>query len=214
MNSSDVIAAGTPRLVLASTSVYRRQLLERLGLPFATSRPEVDESARAGEDAQALTGRLARAKAEAVALQHPGSIIIGSDQLATCGGRMLGKPGSEERAVEQLRSLSGARVIFNTAVHVMHSGTSRARLVEGQQETGLAETHMDTTTVYFRLLSDEEIQRYVARERPLDCAGGFKAEALGISLFERIESQDPTGLIGLPLIWLAGALRRQGFALP
>ena len=125
---------------------------------------------------------------------------------------MLGKPGSEERAVEQLRSLSGAHVTFNTAVHVMRSGTPRKRPV--QEQRFLAETHMDTTTVYFRPLNDEEIQRYVARERPLNCAGGFKAEALGISLFERIESQDPTGLIGLPLIWLAGALRRQGFALP
>jgi len=214
LNPHDDPASGTPRLVLASTSIYRRQLLERLGLPFTTSRPDVDESARPGEDAQMLTRRLARAKAETVAQGQPGSIIIGSDQLATCGGRMLGKPGSEGCAVEQLRSLSGARVTFHTAVHVMHSGTPRTQPVRGPQEICLAETHMDTTTVYFRQLSDEEIQRYVARERPLDCAGGFKAEALGISLFERIESQDPTGLVGLPLIWLAAALRRQGFALP
>lgn len=205
---------GAPCLILASTSVYRRQLLERLGLRFATSRPEVDESARPGEDAQTLTGRLAQAKAEAVAQRHSDSVIVGSDQLATCDGRMLGKPGTEARAVEQLRSLSGARVTFYTAVHVMHSGTPQTRSAQERQQPARAESHMDTTTVHFRSLSDEEIRRYVAREQPLDCAGGFKAEGLGISLFERIESQDPTGLIGLPLIWLAGALRRQGFTLP
>ncbi|AMN47275.1 septum formation inhibitor Maf [Steroidobacter denitrificans] len=201
-------------MILASTSPYRRQLLERLGLPFATRRPDVDESARPGEDAATLTGRLAQAKAEAVAQRQPDSIVVGSDQLATCAGRILGKPGSEGRAIEQLRSLSGTRVIFHTAVHVMHSGSPREQPAQGQWRAGPAETHMDTTIVHFRSLSDEEIRRYVAREHPLDCAGGFKAEGLGISLFERIESQDPTGLIGLPLIWLAGALRRQGFILP
>lgn len=209
----------TPPLVLASTSSYRRQLLERLGLPFLTSRPDVDETARDGEDAQALSGRLAQAKAAAVAPMHPGGIIIGADQLASCAGRLLGKPGSPERAIAQLRSLSGARVIFSTAVHVMRAAAPQVPPAQAARRgnpaaAGPAETYLDTTTVYFRILDDAEIQRYIAHERPLDCAGSFKAEGLGISLFERIESQDPTALIGLPLIWLAGALRRQGFALP
>jgi septum formation protein len=194
---------GTPlRLVLASTSSYRRQLLERLGIPFTVAASNVDESPLPGESAVDLVHRLARTKADAVAQRHPRSLIIGSDQLALCGRDVLGKPGSGERAIAQLKSLSGQRVVFNTAVHVINS------------ETGGNEGHVDVTTVHFRALSDDEIKRYVARDKPYDCAGGFKVEALGVTLFTRIESQDPTGLVGLPLIWLAASLRRHGFTLP
>lgn len=190
------------RLVLASTSQYRRQLLERLGLPFTVAGPNVDESPLPGESAIDLVHRLARSKADAIAQRHPKSLIIGSDQLALCGRDVLGKPGSGDRAIAQLKSLSGHRVTFNTAVHVINS------------DTGANEGHVDVTTVHFRQLTDDEIKRYVARDKPYDCAGGFKVEALGISLFSRIESTDPTGLVGLPLIWLAAALRRHGFTLP
>jgi septum formation protein len=190
------------RLVLGSTSQYRRQLLERLGLPFTTAASHVDETPLPGESPIDLVHRLARSKAEAVAARHRNSLIIGSDQLAVCGRELLGKPGSGERAVAQLKSLSGQRVTFNTAVHIVNS------------DTGANEGHVDVTTVQFRQLTDAEIERYVARDRPYDCAGGFKVEALGVALFTRVESQDPTGLVGLPLIWLSGALRRHGFTLP
>jgi septum formation protein len=190
------------RLVLASTSTYRRQLLDRFGLPFTVAGPNVDESPLPAESAVDLVRRLARSKAEAVAQRHTKSLVIGSDQLALCGRDVLGKPGSGERAIAQLKSLNGQRVTFNTAVHVVDS------------DSGANEGHLDVTTVHFRKLSDEEIRRYVARDKPYDCAGGFKAEALGLTLFERVDSQDPTALIGLPLIWLAAALRRHGFTLP
>ena len=190
------------RLVLASTSSYRRQLLDRFGLPFTVAGPNVDESPLPGESAVDLVRRLARSKAEAVAQRHTKSLVIGSDQLALCGRDVLGKPGSGERAIAQLKSLSGHRVTFNTAVHIVDS------------DSGANEGHLDVTTVHFRKLTDEEIRRYVARDKPYDCAGGFKAEALGLTLFDRVDSQDPTALIGLPLIWLAGALRRHGFTLP
>lgn len=190
------------RLVLGSTSAYRRQLLERLGIPFTVAASHVDEEPLPGESAVDLVNRLARAKAEAVASRHPKSLVIGSDQLAVCGRDILGKPGSGERAIAQLKSLSGQRVTFHTAVHVIHS------------DSASNEGHVDLTTVHFRQLSDDEIKRYVARDKPYDCAGGFKVEALGVALFNRVESQDPTALVGLPLIWLAAALRRNGFELP
>lgn len=193
---------GARHLVLGSTSPYRRQLLERFALPFTVAAPHVDESPLPGELAIDLVQRLARMKADAVARRHTDSLVIGSDQLALCGRDVLGKPGSGERAIAQLKSLSGQRVTFNTAVHVIDTNT------------GSNESHMDVTTVHFRTLSEDEIRRYVARDKPYDCSGGFKVEALGVALFERVESQDPTGLIGLPLIWLAGALRRHGFMLP
>ena len=191
-----------PRLVLASTSQYRRQLLERFGVRFTVAAPHVDESPLPGESPIDLVARLARAKAEAVAQRHRDSIVVGSDQVALYGREIIGKPGNPERCIEQLKSFSGHRVAFHTAVHVFHS------------DSGSNEGHVDHTTVHFRKLSHEEIERYVARERPVNSAGGFKIEALGISLFDRVESQDPTALIGLPLIWLSGALRRAGFHLP
>jgi septum formation protein len=201
-SATQAISSTGLRLVLASTSAYRRQLLERFGIAFTVAGSNVDESPLPGESAVDLVQRLARAKAEAVAHRHTGSLVIGSDQLALCGRDVLGKPGSGERAIAQLRSLSGQRVTFHTAVHVVNS------------DSGTNEGHVDVTTVHFRQLTDDEIKRYVAHDKPYDCAGGFKVEALGVSLFTRVESQDPTGLIGLPLIWLAGALRRSGFTLP
>jgi septum formation protein len=190
------------RLVLGSTSLYRKQLLERLGIPFTVAASNVDEEPLPGETPLDLVNRLARAKADAVAKRQTKALVIGSDQLAVCGREVLGKPGSGDRAIAQLKALSGQRVVFHTAVHLVDSST------------GGNEGHCDTTTVHFRELTDNEIRRYVARDKPYDCAGGFKVEALGIGLFTRIESSDPTALVGLPLIWLAGALRRHGFQVP
>jgi septum formation protein len=137
-----------------------------------------------------------------VAHRHRDSVVIGSDQVALFGREIIGKPGNPENSIAQLKSFSGQRLAFHTAVHVVHS------------DSGANEGHVDLTTVHFRKLGLEEIERYVARERPVNCAGAFKAEAQGISLFERIDSQDPTALIGLPLIWLSAALRRAGFQIP
>ena len=190
------------RLVLASTSIYRRQLLERFRLPFTVHSPGIDESLLPNEDAISLVHRLARSKAEAVALRYPESVIVGSDQVAIRGATILGKPGSAEAAISQLKAASGAQILFQTAVHVIDPQHQRH------------EAHVDTTVVKFRNLADDEIIRYVEAEKPLDCAGAFKAEALGITLFERIDSHDPTALTGLPLIWLSSALRRAGFQLP
>jgi septum formation protein len=191
-------------LVLASGSPYRRKLLDRLGIPFNYESPDVPEDRRSGEEPGELSTRLAQLKATAIAASYPGSIVIGSDQVAVRDGEVLGKPGTASEAVAQLSASSGRAVEFLTGVCVL-GGEKRA------DEPFL---HVDITRVAFRRLSDEEVRRYVERERPLDCAGSFKAEALGISLFERIDSNDPTGLIGLPLIWLAGVLRHLGFGIP
>lgn len=193
-------APAPPRLILASTSAYRRDLLGRLGQPFSCEAPGVDEAHRPGEAPLDLAVRLARLKAEAVAARHPGAIVVGSDQVAVLGDRVLGKPGTVERCVAQLEASSGREVEFLTAVHVVHGAA--------------AESHVDRTVVRFRTLDRAEILRYVEADRPLDCAGGFKAESLGIALFEAIESRDPTGLTGLPLAWLSGALRRAGIPVP
>ena len=192
--------SGPVALVLASTSPYRRGLLARLGLPFATARPEVDETPQADETPAALALRLAVAKARAVAALHPGALVIGSDQVADFGGRPLGKPGGRRAAIAQLAAMSGRVVAFRTAVAVVHGD-------------GVA-TAMDTTHVRFRPLADAEIARYVDAEQPFDCAGSFKSEGLGITLFESIEAIDPTALVGLPLIATARLLREQGLALP
>jgi len=195
-------SGGGSRLVLASTSKYRRALLERLAVPFQVNGPLVDESQLANEEPIELVHRLARAKAQAVAERFPQGVIVGSDQVAVRGRVVLGKPLTAERCIEQLKDASGQRVVFYTGVHVIDAKNRRH------------EAHVDTTTVTFRTLTDAEIRRYVEKENPLDCAGGFKVESLGISLFERVDSQDPTALTGLPLIWLSGALRRAGFDLP
>jgi septum formation protein len=189
-------------LVLASTSPYRRELLERLRIPFETARPDVDEGPLPGETPAALAERLAMEKGRAVARRKPQSWVIGADQVAEIDGLVLGKPGSFERAADQLAAASGRRVAFHTAVCLVRE--TPAKVVR----------FVDRTDVLFRALSAQEIERYLHAEQPYDCAGSFKCEGLGIALFDAIESRDPTALIGLPLIGLAKALRQVGFVLP
>jgi len=189
-------------LILASTSPYRRALLGRLGVPFECVAPETAEARIDEEPPEELVRRLARLKAEAVAARYPKAVVIGSDQVAVRGKEILGKPGTPERCRAQLAASSGRKLTFLTAVHIIDGAEHRE------------ESHVDGTVVTFRELAPAEIDRYIAADQPLDCAGGFKAESLGIGLFERIESEDPTGLTGLPLIWVCGALRRAGFSVP
>jgi len=191
-----------PELILASTSRYRRALLERLGVFFTAVPPETPEDALPGELPPDRALRLAIAKAQAVAAVRPDAVVIGSDQVAAVGSNVLDKPGNAARCRAQLATASGSSARFHTACAVI------------APRAGIRMVHIDTTTVFFRSLTEQEIERYVERERPFDCAGGFRAEGLGIALFESIESRDPTALIGLPLIWLACALRRAGFQLP
>ncbi len=192
----------TRALILASTSRYRAQLLNRLGIEYSARNPAVDESARVGESPRARALRLADAKAEVLAVQFPAAVVIGGDQVPAVNTTMLDKPGNAVNCREQLKLLSASTAEFYTACTV--------RCVE----TGLRVSHVDTTAVKLRPLSDAEIDRYIEREKPFDCAGGFKAEALGITLFERIDSEDPTAIVGLPLIWLSGALRTAGYKAP
>jgi 7-methyl-GTP pyrophosphatase len=189
-------------LILASTSAYRRQLLSRLAVSFETHAPGVEEAYVERESPADRALRLALEKARAVLRAYPEAVVIGADQVATCGDQVLDKPGSAARARTQLETLSGRTAQFHTACAVLGA------------ERRLQLAHLDTTTVAFRHLSPAEIDRYVALERPFDCAGAFRAESLGISLLEFIDSRDPTALIGLPLIWLAAALREAGFRLP
>lgn len=189
------------RLILASTSPYRRELLSRFRLPFETVRPEVDESPGHGESPAFLAERLAAAKAGAIARREPGAFVIGSDQVAELDGHPLGKPGGRDAALAQLGAMSGRDVHFHTAVCVQRAGDP-------------PRVAMDTTVVKFRVLAFADIERYVDAEEPFDCAGSFKSEGLGIALFEAIESSDPTALIGLPLIATARLLREAGFVLP
>ena len=188
-------------LVLASTSRYRRELLQRLGLPFETERPDVDESPLAGESPAATAARLARAKAGTVAARRPGAWVIGSDQVADLDGRPLGKAGGRDAALEQLLACSGRRVVFRTALCLLRDDAPPKEAV-------------DHTEVVFRALGRDDILRYLDAEQPYDCAGSFKCEGLGISLFDAIESLDPTALVGLPLIATARLLRTAGYALP
>ncbi|WP_242108142.1 Maf family protein [Luteimonas aquatica] len=189
------------RLILASTSPYRQALLARLQLPFETARPEADETPLPGEPPMEMVVRLAETKAAAVAAQALDAWVIGSDQTAELDGDPLGKPGDRERAIAQLEAMSGRTVAFHTAVAIArHDGPVLAA--------------RDTTLVHFRELAPGEIARYVDAERPLDCAGSFKSEGLGIALFAAIESRDPTALIGLPLIETARLLREAGYRLP
>ena len=191
-----------PQLLLASTSIYRRQLLDRLGLPYAVVAPAVDETQLHGELPPALAERLARAKADAVAALHPQAVVIGSDQVAERDGIALGKPGDHANAVAQLRAASGRSLLFHTAVCV--------RCIA----TGIALLHRDVTEVVFRKLDEDSIERYLRAEQPYDCAGSFKSEGLGIALFESIRNEDPSALIGLPMIALARMLRAAGFRVP
>ncbi len=188
----------TPRLILASSSAYRRGLLARLRIPFDVEAPRVDETAIDGESATDTARRLSRAKAQAVAVRHRDAIVIGSDQVAECAGRAFGKPGAHEAAVAQLRALRGRDVHFHSGICVVDA------MGDSIQE------RVVTTTVRFRDASDAEIERYLRIEQPYDCAGSAKAEGLGIALLERIESDDPTALIGLPLIALVSMLAAIG----
>jgi septum formation protein len=188
-------------VVLGSTSRYRRELLERLGIPFTVSAPGVDETPLPGETPQALARRLALAKARAVAAMHPDAVVIGSDQVADLAGQPLGKPGEHARAVQQLRQMRGQTVIFQTALAVVC-------LASGYEQVDLAEVR-----VVFRDLSDDEIEAYLQAEQPYDCAGSAKSEGLGIALLESIDNDDPTALIGLPLIRTARMLRQAGVKL-
>lgn len=192
----------TAQLILASTSRYRKALLEKLGKPFQCEAPEVDESPLPGESAEALVARLAHAKASAVARQHAQGLIIGSDQVCVCDGRILGKPGTVENAVAQLLAAQGKSVTFYTGLCVLDAATGRV------------EQLVEPFRVHFRQLDEAAIRRYVAAEQPLDCAGSFKCEGMGIVLFEQLEGRDPNALIGLPLIGLVELLGRHGLALP
>jgi septum formation protein len=199
MTSSDAThATSPPPLILGSTSRYRRELLERLQLPFEVHAPQVDETPRAGEPPENLARRLALAKARAVAARYPQALVIGSDQVADLEGEPLGKPGTHARAVEQLRRMRGRTVIFQTALSVVC-------LARGFEMSDLA-----AVKVRFRALSDAEIDTYLRREEPYDCAGSAKSEGLGIALLESIENDDPTALVGLPLIRTARMLRAAG----
>ena len=188
-------------LVLGSTSVYRRELLQRLRLPFEVARPEVDETPRPHEAPAALAQRLAMEKAQAVALQHPQAVVIGSDQVADLNGEPLGKPGTHERAVLQLQRMRGQTVVFQTAVAVVCL------------ESGFAQGALAQVMVRFRAYSDGAIESYLRAETPYDCAGSAKSEGLGIALLERIDNQDPTALVGLPLIETCRLLRAAGIPL-
>jgi septum formation protein len=198
--ANSVVAARSAgrRLVLASTSRYRRMLLERLGLAFDAVAPNADEAPLAGETPAATAFRLAAAKAQSVAAAYPDALIIGSDQVADCGGEAIGKPGTHERAVAQLHALSGQTVVFHTGLALLDAAS-------GARQTALVDVRST-----FRHLSSAEIEAYVRREQPYDCAGSVRSESLGIALFERIESDDPTALIGLPLIQLARMLQAAG----
>ena len=187
-----------PPLILASTSRYRRELLERLRIPFRALAPETDETPLSGEAPAALAERLALAKAHALARRFPDAVVIGADQVADVDGVAIGKPGNHERAVEQLRAMSGRAIVFQTALAVVRAAT------------GFAEVRRVPVSVRFRSLTDAEIEFYLRTEQPYDCAGSAKCETLGIALLDAIESDDPTALIGLPLIQTSALLRAAG----
>ncbi len=190
------------RIVLASGSVYRAALLRRLVDDFVVDAPQIDETRHDSESPEALASRLAAAKTAAVAPRHADAVVIGSDQVAEWEGVLLGKPSDHAAAVAQLSASSGKIVRFLTSVVVQNT------------QSGREQSHLDVTEVRFRDLTADEIERYLLTEQPYDCAGSFKSEGSGIALFERISSEDPTALVGLPLIWLAGALRNEGLQLP
>ncbi len=187
-----------PPLILASTSRYRRELLQRLRLPFAVESPHTDETPLPDEAPAELALRLAQAKAQAVAAQHPEAVVIGSDQVADLHGQPVGKPGDFERAMQQLRRMSGQQVVFQTAVAVV------------RRDRGFERALLAPVTVTFRTLSDAEIERYLSLDQPFDCAGSAKSESLGVALLERIDSDDPTALVGLPLMRTCRLLREAG----
>jgi septum formation protein len=190
------------QLVLASSSPFRQTLLQRLGLPFATAHPAVDETPQANEKPEQTAARLALAKAQAVAARFPGALIIGSDQVAVCDGMVLGKPGTHGNAVGQLRMMRGKSAAFYTALCLLNSAS-------GNSQSALA-----VNTVFFRDYSDDDIERYLQREQPYNCAGSAKVEGLGIVMISRMQGDDPNALIGLPLIELTSMLKREGAVIP
>lgn len=189
-------------LILASTSRYRKALMEKLALPFECAAPEVDESPLPDESAEALVARLALAKASAIADQFDQGLIIGSDQVCVCDGQILGKPGTVEKAVAQLMTAQGHSITFYTGLCVLDAASGRT------------EQLVEPFTVHFRTLDEAALRRYVEAELPLDCAGSFKCEGMGIVLFKGLEGRDPNALIGLPLIGLIELLARHGLVLP
>ena len=189
-------------LLLASSSVYRRELLARLQLPFTCSSPDIDESPLAGESAIELVRRLAQAKAQALAASHPGHLIIGSDQVAVLDGKIIGKPHTFDKAREQLLAASGASVTFLTGLALLNS------------QSGHCQLDCIPFTVHMRTLNPARVERYLRAEQPYDCAGSFKAEGLGVSLFQRTEGPDATSLVGLPLIRLVDMLLAEGIQIP
>ncbi|MDF1691641.1 MAG: Maf family protein [Zhongshania sp.] len=191
--------SNTQQLILASSSAYRRALLEKIGLKLLCEAPNIDESAQTNEGATELARRLSITKAQAIATKHPNAIIIASDQCAELDGKILGKPGTIERAQQQLSQCSGSEVLFHTGLCVLNSRT-------GQQHVAI-----ETVSTQFRDLSSSDISNYIQRESALDCAGSFKIEGLGISLFRQVRSDDPNTLIGLPLIRLIDFLAREGY---
>lgn len=195
-------SATTRRIVLGSSSPYRRELLSRLKVPFDVELPDVDEAPRSGETPRDIAWRLAIEKARAVARKHPDAAVIGSDQVADLDGEPLGKPGTHERAVEQLRRMRGRVVVFQTAVAVVCA------------QTGFEEVDLAPVRVTFRDLADAEIEAYLRAEKPYDCAGSARSEGLGIALLEKIENDDPSALVGLPLIRTCRMLRAAGVRLP
>ncbi|HDT3134578.1 TPA: septum formation inhibitor Maf [Enterobacter asburiae] len=186
-----------PNLVLASTSPYRRMLLEKLGIPFECAAPEVDETPQPGESPRHLVMRLAKEKAQSLAVRYPAHLIIGSDQVCVLDGEITGKPHTEENACQQLLRARGTIVTFYTGLALYNSAT------------GHLQTECEPFDVHFRHLSEQEIVDYVRRERPLNCAGSFKSEGLGIALFDKLDGRDPNTLVGLPLIALCQMLRRE-----
>ena len=191
-----------PQLVLASTSPYRRALLDKLGIPFVTDAPDTVETRLPDEAPQALVCRLAEAKARAVAVRHPDALVIGSDQVACIGNEVLGKPGHRENAIAQLSAAAGRSVTFHTGLCLYNSVSGRAQVSQ------------EPYIVHFRRLDRAQIERYVDHEQPFNCAGSFKSEGYGITLFSALEGRDPNTLIGLPLILLIEMLAREGVGLP
>ncbi len=198
MNSEPALKS----LILSSGSPYRKLLLQRLGIPFTCQAPHIDERATGNETPLHLAARLATLKARDVAVKNPQAIVIGSDQVAVIDGRIIGKPGNHQAAARQLASCSGKSVKFLTAISIQCL------------ENGFMQQHTDCTQVHFRSLESEVIERYLQQEKPYDCVGAFKAESLGVTLFERIINEDPTAIIGLPLIRTAAILRDAGLKLP
>ncbi len=191
-----------PRLILGSTSPFRCDLLKKLGISFTTAAPDIDEQSLQNEPPSELVARLALAKAEAVATHYPNTLIIGSDQVASIDQQILGKPGSRENAIDQLLAASGKCVTFYTGLCLLNSASGRKQV------------RCETFHVYFRNLTRPQIERYIDQEEPYNCAGSFKSEGLGISLFERLEGDDPNTLIGLPLIRLVSMLGNEGIQIP